>query len=163
MVAPEVAESTRPRSSGLTYGRTRHTGARQTAAQGTGRINGPYRSSRLLLSRQGGIHSGWHFVSAAFRTLPVDPGTWRGRFPGCDCDTAVPRRRDRHFRALQLEVHLVSMERDREHRTTRRRADSTSDPRDNARIPCSGRRALFLGCSRLGTYGSEPSVRLKMP
>jgi hypothetical protein len=39
---------------------------------------------------------------AAFRTLPVDSRTWRGRFPGCDCDIAVPRRRDRHFRALHL-------------------------------------------------------------
>jgi hypothetical protein len=57
----------------------------------------------------------------------------------------------------------VPMERKREHRTTRRRAESAPHPRDNARIPYSGRRALYLGCRASERCGSEPSVRLKMP
>ena len=56
----------------------------------------------------------------------------------------------------------VPMERNREHRTTRRRADSAPDPRDNARIPCSGRRALFLGCAPrnvwIGTLGTAQNA-----
>ncbi len=55
------------------------------------------------------------------------------------------------------------MERNREHRATRRRAVSAPDPRDNARIPCSGRRALFLGCTPrnvwIGTLGTAQKCR----
>ena len=54
------------------------------------------------------------------------------------------------------------MERNREHRATRRRAVSVPDARDNARIPCSGRRALFLNCTPrnvwIGTLGTAQNA-----
>jgi hypothetical protein len=59
-VAPEVGDSTMPRSSGLTDGRTAHTGAPETLGQDTERISGPYRlgSSQLALSPATGPTNG---------------------------------------------------------------------------------------------------------
>ena len=53
MIAPEVGNTTRPRSSGLADGRTRHTDACVAAAQGTGRVSGPYRRHLAFLDPSG--------------------------------------------------------------------------------------------------------------
>lgn len=90
-------------------------------------------------------------------TIALDPN----RHSSVPLATASEDHECKVLRASQ--VHLVSpMERNREYRNPCRRVDSAPDPRDNARIPRSGRRALFLNCTPqnvwIGTLGTAQNA-----
>ena len=125
-------------------------------------------------------------VSSSSKSPSVQPPGRCGRRPPCPPPYPRGRRSDRRSRrysshperptrmkgwsyvrgcewrleTLRRTSGVAPMKRNREHWTTRRLLIPHGS-RDNARILCSRMRALFLGCWRLGTFGSEPSVRLK--